>query len=1475
MAQSGGSGNTGVSLGLTTDSHETESDVDNLPSSGGSRTYGVPPQSGSTGASWVNVTAEERATRVQTNDLTRQGLGIAGSGGSSLRASDPYGKPPLTKSKVRAKSLDPGSLDKEFFGESRPVFSKHQIRAAINSAFAQGESQGVPQNQQRGSGQTTGCGPRRPCNTMIFDLPAKGLGTKAKPKRNTSRKPSSDKASSRGSSRQLSVTRRDDKLKTPSKQWSGSPVSSINLSPEHAASDHLAHHDKSMRVPTGGPMDTQRTCYPGLGRSVKEGYKEAIASPAARRTGTTAVHEMAPTEKYQSSSDSDEQMERGRPLPISTRETPSQRLPTPEGMPRGFVPLGIATPDTVAVPRAADPMEDISSGEDFTSLTIQAAVNVNNQYRVGLGDNAVAAGCMAIAHTGAAMQRQSEANIVGAAVLSQAMVDKDNLCRQMIGQTQQQAEAALLQQREVLTQHLAANQNLAAAEKRHLVDEANSCMTHQMSKSAAEYQAGMKAFEQQCEAKLKFAEQQMEAKLQLEKQVAIAAETQRTKSLAESNQAFLQQQAHQAQTALDRVSLERKAIAEHSNEVECDNAKKNKEIADLRDRLDKENRRWSETKEVKEVDSRESRRVAKQLELAEMRADEEQRIAKLKIVNSEMKATELSERLTETQIESDRALSAQRKEAAKALERVQAEHEQIQSILEGKYNGQREKVKTLKANAAAVSGGSSLAAVASQLQPAGEPRQQAAPKAATGSEKKKKGDPPGPPGPPGGGNPKGPPGGGNGSDEEEESFATALYPENSPCQNCKTLTKQVQLLSKQLEKVQSELAAATRQIAEITGEAAEAQAVRETAAAQERDNLTARFDRKRLRLTEYYEASAKNLNAKIEELTKKAITLEDMINSWNCYGQEQEESEESSCLNSSDDDWVPEHLKAEQKAEKAKDRLKTKPETVAPGETQARAEPVLPNASEANGSLPSAMAQGQFSMEQAVEIAAQAAANAAISCVSKKNRSGDDTAGTELKIRETDFKITYFPTPENCEQWLIDVETVVISNSGRADNRAGEWFARVGDLGVPSSELAEVPQEFVRMDRKLSAAVLELVRASLLKEMIHMEEQQRRLSKEPKLTGLEKVRMVVKHVQYAEGELTSFGWRDAMNMSWFGDTPLQVYRYIANMTRIWENINARPAQKMEMLQGHIENERTGIKVNSVLGKAYEAWKGQKRALDGTIRPEYSSQGILSLLEHYCIDETMKQNKKSREKTVKGYIDANTSGRGPAMPAEGKDAKAKAKANAKAKASEEQKAKETAAKAKTNETKDLRNAITGSISEAFNAAMPAFFGKGKGAGGPKGDSHKTDAKGGGKKGKIPEKFPPLVPQTAQYNKLTERREKIDGVFVEPCMKAMFGPGPTGSCTYEKCKRHHNKADFVFTDAEIKIIRMELDRKAKNLAHIIAERAKLPSKGAGTGRGAGDKGGKGSGKGKGKDRSTIPCLFFPTNTCTNGNNCPFKH
>ena len=108
-----------------------------------------------------------------------------------------------------------------------------------------------------------------------------------------------------------------------------------------------------------------------------------------------------------------------------------------------------------------------------------------------------------------------------------------------------------------------------------------------------------------------------------------------------------------------------------------------------------------------------------------------------------------------------------------------------------------------------------------------------------------------------------------------------------------------------------------------------------------------------------------------------------------------------------------------------------------------------------------------------------------------------------------------------------------------------------------------------------------------------------------------------------------------------------------------------------------------------------------------------------------------------------------------------------------------------------------------------------------------------------------------------------------------MKALFGPGPTGSCTYEKCKRHHNKGDFVFTDDEVKAIKMELERKAKNLAHMTSERAKLPGKGAGAGRGTGDKGGKNGGKGKGRDRSTIPCMFYPAGTCTNGANCQYKH
>jgi len=143
----------------------------------------------------------------------------------------------------------------------------------------------------------------------------------------------------------------------------------------------------------------------------------------------------------------------------------------------------------------------------------------------------------------------------------------------------------------------------------------------------------------------------------------------------------------------------------------------NKEIADLRLGLEKEKRCWTATKEDKEVDTRESRRIAKELERAEIRVDEEQIIAKLKVTNAEMKATELSERLTETQIEADRALSVQRKDAAKALDRIQAEHEQVQSILEGKYNGQKEKVKLLKERVAVVSGGSSSQRLTAQSNP--------------------------------------------------------------------------------------------------------------------------------------------------------------------------------------------------------------------------------------------------------------------------------------------------------------------------------------------------------------------------------------------------------------------------------------------------------------------------------------------------------------------------------------------------------------------------------------------------------------------------------------------------------------------------------------------------------------------------------------------------------------------------------------
>ena len=92
-------------------------------------------------------------------------------------------------------------------------------------------------------------------------------------------------------------------------------------------------------------------------------------------------------------------------------------------------------------------------------------------------------------------------------------------------------------------------------------------------------------------------------------------------------------------------------------------------------------------------------------------------------------------------------------------------------------------------------------------------------------------------------------------------------------------------------------------------------------------------------------------------------------------------------------------------------------------------------------------------MEKAVDIAAQAAANDAIHFGEKKTKIGDEYHMID-KVRETEFKITYYPAPETCEQWLIDVETIVICHSGRSDNKAGDWFARAGDLNVHSSELA-------------------------------------------------------------------------------------------------------------------------------------------------------------------------------------------------------------------------------------------------------------------------------------------------------------------------------------------------------------------------------------------------------------------------------------
>ena len=95
-------------------------------------------------------------------------------------------------------------------------------------------------------------------------------------------------------------------------------------------------------------------------------------------------------------------------------------------------------------------------------------------------------------------------------MVSQDMTEKDNLCRQVVGQFQQQAlamsdefrlrteqgrlehERALLQQQDALTRHLAANQNLAEAEKRTLIEEANVCLAIRMTMADADHKAELR-----------------------------------------------------------------------------------------------------------------------------------------------------------------------------------------------------------------------------------------------------------------------------------------------------------------------------------------------------------------------------------------------------------------------------------------------------------------------------------------------------------------------------------------------------------------------------------------------------------------------------------------------------------------------------------------------------------------------------------------------------------------------------------------------------------------------------------------------------------------------------------------------------------------------------------------------------------------------------------------------------------------------
>ena len=152
-----------------------------------------------------------------------------------------------------------------------------------------------------------------------------------------------------------------------------------------------------------------------------------------------------------------------------------------------------------------------------------------------------------------------------------------------------------------------------------------------------------------------------------------------------------------------------------------------------------------------------------------------------------------------------------------------------------------------------------------------------------------------------------------------------------------------------------------------------------------------------------------------------------------------------------------------------------------------------------------------------------------------------------------------YPDFNSLKHWKTTMMSAIRFAPDRTDDKAGDWVATAADPRVTFAQLAFVPPDLVRLDRKFSHSLkLNIPSATPVAKDIAAEENSRMTRRVAPLTSTQILRLIYRSLRLTAALQGLNSTAELAAAHWLGDRPADIADYLRLMEEYFEDLQYPP-----------------------------------------------------------------------------------------------------------------------------------------------------------------------------------------------------------------------------------------------------------------------------------------------------------------------------